>query len=241
MRLNKPLFYLTGILTFISLVLYVVFSLKIKTDFWSNLFCGIFASGLFAWIVAIISYLNERRKTLEKFYSYAFKILKNFIIYKADNTIEQKYESLKEIVKFDYLEFDNVYSDISFIFFNKKNFENYIAGVIYKKILEQRKFLDKKYNKIKWHYVGETLNVPPILESFKEIDKAFFEIDEKDIKMDDNSVCKETAFYPYFTTELNNELNGRYYEIMHPMISMKEKIKKCKNKRLHKEEQTDAD
>ena len=241
MRLNKSLFYFTGMITAISLLLYIVFTTKFKNEFWSNLFCGIFSSGFFAWIVSIIGYLNERKKTLEKFCIYVRKIRDNFSLYNVDATIEQKVKTVNEMAKYDYLEFDNAYADISFIFFNKRFYEKYIAGTIYKMIIEKREILKKNANKIKVYSGESSVNNPPIQDALKEIEESFYKIEVEDIKDASGSTCRRTSIYPYFAISLTQEINGGYYKIMYPMQWIKSIIENYKSRIFHKEEQHNAD
>ena len=72
MRVNKISVYITAPITILSLAAAIVLH-NLDFEFATNILIGIFASGLLAFILAIIGYFVERRKVLERFYTYVLR------------------------------------------------------------------------------------------------------------------------------------------------------------------------
>lgn len=79
MGIYKRTIIITGILTVISfsacLVLHYMYMSR-EAEFWCNITLGILGSSLLTLISSIIGYKVERKRILEKFYFYTYKILK---------------------------------------------------------------------------------------------------------------------------------------------------------------------
>lgn len=147
MRINKYSIYFTSGITIIALIAAIVFNCYNFT-FCANLFSGIFASGLLALILTVIGYFVERKRTLEKFYSYAQKAVKNFNSYENDGDLERTIDTILQMDSFDYIELGNAYTDISFLF-NNKDKRDYIYYSIYNVITELGNLIRKKASRFK--------------------------------------------------------------------------------------------
>ncbi len=72
MKNNKQIIWISAIISLLSLVISIsnwnvsIFDFK-DSDYWSNLFLGIFTSGLMTCIVSLINYKNETRKYINEF------------------------------------------------------------------------------------------------------------------------------------------------------------------------------
>lgn len=94
-----------------SILIAVIFN-KICIEFWSNIFIGIFSSGLLALIFSIINYRTERKKTLEEFYTNVKKVLCNFGKYQYGDDPIYAMEAILKMNEFDYTALDFSYGNI---------------------------------------------------------------------------------------------------------------------------------
>ncbi len=216
MKNNKQAIWITTIISIFSLIISVsnwhisLFNFK-NADYWSNLFLGIFTSGLLTLMISIINYRNEKRKTLEKFYVNTMKVIKNiyfYIAHKTNDNIDYTIDLILEISKFDYTELDNAYGDISFMFNNKKN-TKYIFEDIYNPICEFKNlisFCSFHFNEYK---SNTSKNKKAIQMYLNKIDNLIFTAK----KNQTTSKCSNNIANAIFS-----ELEGRYYNIMYPHI-----------------------
>lgn len=231
MRTNKFAILFIGPLTFISLATAILFYINRYTfeafEFIANIFSGIFASGLLALALAIIGYLEDRRKTLGKFYTYAQKAVLNFNRYENDNDIEQIIDIILLMDEFDYAELGNAYEDISFLIYNQK-LRDYIYHSIYGPIINLANLIRKnsyyfKLYKKQLAKDGQHAKLESIIKKFiDEIDSAIMSRTIREIPNDDGTVfripCSENKIVP----TLRKELGGKYYSIMYPCKKGKE-------------------
>ena len=225
MRTNKYAILVVGLLTPISLIASIVFYANSYIfeafEFVANLFSGIFASGLLAFILAVIGYFEDRRKTLEKFYTYAQKAVSNINKYEKSDDIEQTINTILLMNEFDYTELDNAYADISFLIHDKKQ-RDYIFNSIYAPISDLSdliceksyyfKLYKKRLAKDRQHTGGES-RMKRLIE---EIDGAIMSRTIQEIPNDDGTVFSIPCSDNKIVTTLRKELRGKYYDIMYP-------------------------
>lgn len=214
MRTNKRSILWTSILSIISLCVSIL-SHYYECEYVSNLFAGIFASGVLAFLIAIINYHTERQRTLEKFYSYASKATSNYNRFENEGNLERSIDSVLQMNQFDYMELDNAYGDIDFIFHNKENRE-YIYESIYEPTITLRKLINDKcfhFNEYRKAVNGNK----QVMQSFlSEIDHAIMSRIEQEITNDDGTSTKICYCHNKIVKDLKSELTGRYYKIMYP-------------------------
>ena len=104
MRVNKISVYITAPITILSLAAAIVLH-NLDFEFATNILIGIFASGLLAFILAIIGYFVERRKVLERFYTYVQKSASNFNRFENNGDLEQSISSILFMNQFDFMFF----------------------------------------------------------------------------------------------------------------------------------------
>ena len=233
MRTNKFAILLVGPLTLISLVAAIVFYIISRYtfeafEFVANVFSGIFASGLLAFILAGIGYFEERRKTLEKFYTYAQKAVSNFNRYEEDNdNIEQAIDIILLINEFDYTELDNAYGDISFLIHNKKR-HDYIFDSIYGPItdladlIREKSYHFKLYKKCLAKDRQHTRGEGTMKMFIDEIDRAIMGRTIQDVPNDGGTAFRIPCSEKKIVFTLREELGGKYYDIMYPWKKEKE-------------------
>ena len=225
MRTNKFAILLVGPLTLISLIASIVLYVNRQAfesfEFVANLFSGVFASGLLALILAGIGYFEDRRKTLEKFYTYAQKAVSNFNRYEKSDNIEQTINTILLMNEFDYTELNNAYADISFLIHDKK-LHDYIFNSIYAPISELSdliceksyhfKLYKKQLAKDRQHTRGEGA----MKKFIEEIDNAIMSRTVHEIPNDDGTVFEMLCTENKVVFTLRKELRGKYYDIMYP-------------------------
>lgn len=217
MRTNKPAIIWSAILSAVSLAVSIItYSVDfMKCEYISTLFSGVFASGILALLIAIINYRSERRKTLEKFYSYARKAAVNFNKFEYGSNIERSMDSVLQINQFDYVELDNAYGDIEFIFKDKAK-RKYIYDKIYKPILDCRNLITEKtfhFMEFKKSTNGNRRVMQMFLDEIAEV-----LLIQKEQKMFDvpgySSLIKTVQ--SRLSAQIMDELNGEFYKIMYP-------------------------
>ena len=104
MRVNKISICVTTLITISSLAIAIALN-YFCFEFVANTLIGVFASGFLALILAIIGYFVERRKTLERFYTYAQKSASNFNRFENGGDLERSINSVLAMGQFDYGEF----------------------------------------------------------------------------------------------------------------------------------------
>ena len=142
MRTNKPAIIWSTIISVVALICSLVLQ-YFGLEYAANLLAGIFASGVLTIMISIINYRTERRKTLEQFYSYAKKAANNYNRFENDGDLERSIDSVLAMNDFDYIELDNAYGDMSFLFHDKKT-RKYIFEKIYEPTLVLRKLISEK-------------------------------------------------------------------------------------------------
>lgn len=218
MRINKSAILWTCMLSASSLILSIVSNFcSCANSYLENLFIGVFASSILALLIAIINYRAERKKTLEKFYFYANKAIANFNRFENNGNLERSINSVLQMNQFDYIELDNAYGDISFIFYDKKN-RKYIYDKIYKPILDCRNLIAEKSFHF-MEYKKATNGNSRAMQIFVN-DIADILLIQKEQKMF-NSYGVSTVIktiHSKLSSQLHAELTGRYYKIMYPHI-----------------------
>lgn len=214
MRTNKPAIIWSTIVTIAALIcsLYLHY---FSFEYWSNLFAGIFASGVLTIMISIINYRTERRKTLEQFYSYAKKAANNYNRFENDGDLERSINSILSMNDFDYIELDNAYGDMSFLFHDKKT-RKYIFEKIYEPTLVLRRLIRKKCFHFKEYRKALNGNSRVMRIFVNEVAEAIMEYKEMtSVNEHGVSMVMKTS-HNKVVEQLLEELNGRYYEIMYP-------------------------
>ena len=219
MKINKIAIFCTGGITIIGLCGAIYMQVH-SCFFISNLFAGVFTSGLLTLLMSIIGYFVERRKTLEKFYTYATKAASNFNLFEDEGDLDRSIDSILQMNQFDYVELDNAYGDMDFIFGNKRS-RKYIFDKIYLPILNARNTVTEKCFHFKEYKKATHGNSRVMRDFISEISKILMScteqksINEYGVSM----VIKST--HNKFVEDLHRELNGEYYKITYPYRSKK--------------------
>ena len=221
MKIYKRSIYVTGGLTIItfagSLFLHYIVSSK-EAEFWCNILLGIFSGSILTLITSIIGYRAERRRSLEKFYYYTNKLLKQINQYQLDMTLEEKIDFLLEYADSDKIEWDSCLGDIDF--FRKDNF-TYIFHSIYEPLLILQTAVQKHDWHFKWYKDGTAKNDNVMEDFLAEIEPLILDKKEDHIsgEFDESSVTKKdiviTSVSNRIVEKINTELHGKYYKLMY--------------------------
>ena len=214
MRTNKPAIIWSTIISVVALICSLVLQ-YFGLEYAANLLAGIFASGVLTIMISIINYRTERRKTLEQFYSYAKKAANNYNRFENDGDLERSIDSVLAMNDFDYIELDNAYGDMSFLFHDKKT-RKYIFEKIYEPTLVLRKLISEKCFHFREYRKAFSGNSRVMRIFVDEVAVAIMSQQEM------TSVNEHGVSIVMKTTnnkaveQLLEELDGHYYKIMYP-------------------------
>lgn len=214
MRINKYSIIWASTISAVSLGISIMLQCN-GLVYVSNLSAGIFASGFLALLIAIISYRTERKRTLERFYSYSIKALWNFNRFENNGDLERSIDSVLTMCQFDYTELGVAYRDIDFIFKNKKNRE-YISKTIYYPIITLKTLIVNKSEDFRRYRNSVNGNTAVMKIFITEIDTAIMYRTEREILDDDGTIMKLCSCKNQIFETLHRELNGTFLKIMYP-------------------------
>ena len=219
MRTNKIAIKYSSVISVTALVLSIVLYSK-GYDYASNLLVGVFASGVLTLLISLINYSTERRRTLEKFYSYALKAASNFNRFENDNSLERTIDIVLQMNQFDYIELDNSFGDIDFFFNNKKNRE-FIYENIYEPTVNLRRIINEKcfhFNEYRKAVNGNSL----VMQRFvKEIDSFIMSRSEDELTLEDGTTTIVVTCYNKIVKGILDNVNGRFYKMIYPNIKIR--------------------
>ncbi len=214
MRTNKYVIIVALPLTILSLVAASLFY-SFGIEFASNVFLGIFGSALLTLLVSIVNYLTERRKTLEAFWSYGHKAIRNLNRYSADDDLDRAIDVFLQMNEFDFQPFDDAFGDICFLINNKKQ-RSEIGNRIYSPIMEIRNTLVNCC----WHFAEYKEAIHGnrrVMEHYvASIDRLLIKRESSIYKQEDGSEIKVQSSEPYKVDQLLSEFNTYFYAIMYP-------------------------
>lgn len=214
MRTNKPAIIWSTIISVVALICSLILQ-YFGFEYGSNLLAGIFASGVLTIMISIINYRTERRKTLEQFYSYTKKAANNYNRFENEGDLERSIDSILAMNEFDYIELDNAYGDMCFLFHDKKT-RKYIFEKIYEPTLMLRRLICEKCFHFKEYRKALHGNSRVMRLFVDEVAEAIMECKEiTSVNEHGVSMVMKTS-HNKVVEQLLEELNGRYYEIMYP-------------------------
>lgn len=214
MRQNKITILAIAPVTLAALLLAWIFD-YLGIAFWCNVCLGIFGSGLLTVAVSIINYQTERRRTLEAFWSYGHKAIRNLNRYSAGDDLDAKIDTLLQMKDFDYQPFDDAYGDICFFFHNKK-LRKEIADRIYAPIQEVRDAINARGYDFSEYKKIVNGNRRVMADFVSEIDKLLIERKEYRYQRENEEDLTVHFTDTYKVHQLRVEFNDYYYWIMYP-------------------------
>lgn len=235
MKVYRNSIIVTGIISLITICLTFILHGIEELSVYYNIVIGIFGGAVVTFITSIIGYKVAKLETLETFYLYARRYVKEFNRLDKGASIKHKIDYFINYMNKDLPDLGIAYRDICFLFdFCNKN-KLYIYNNIYLPIIT----LDKKINYHYWHFVshkdGSEENIEVMSKFVEEIEDLIIEKKVREIKIvnsegeEQNTTCTQTN--NKFTESIRKELSGRYYKIMYG--------KKIYNEMLEKEKDQD--
>jgi hypothetical protein len=214
MRTNKAAVIWSCVISVVALICSLILHFQ-DLEYWSNLSAGIFASGVLTIMISIINYVMERRRTLEQFYSYAKKAAYMYNRFEGEGDLERSIDSILAINDFDYIELDDAYGDMCFLFRDKKT-RSYIYKNIYEPTLVLRQLIAEKCFHFKEYRKVVNGNSRVMRIFVNEVAEAMMEHEEmKSVNEYGVSVVIKSSRNKV-VEQLLEELDGPYYEIMYP-------------------------
>lgn len=221
MKTRKYILLLTVFVCLIAIANAMLFQCVGK-EFEANLLIGVFSSSFLTMLISIIEYANERKETMERFYSATIKVLHVINQYRTDLQPGIAIDKVLAIINYDYSDLDTAFGALSFLFKDKKT-RDYINTKIYNPILQFREELIEVDHHLSLYEDGVSKNEKVVREQIDRVTNLLMDISESNIKLADDAV----VHYSFVRNELYNsiekELNGHYWEIMY--LTRKDKQK----------------
>ena len=221
MKQNKWAIIVVSPITVVALLLAWIFD-KNEYGFWSNVFLGVFGSGLLTTMVAVINYITERRTALETFWTQGHKAARNFNRYPLDGTDNEKADAVLLMNEFDFQSFGDAYAAIDFLFGNKKARKR-IYSELYSPIRDighKLALYAAKISRLR-RYAPE--NVAVLQSYIKELDEIFIEEYTGKYAYQDSATLTVTNRCNKLTDMCYDRFSGFYWKIMYPLKKQEEK------------------
>lgn len=235
MRLYKKLTYFSGVVSAISFVvclfLHYNFSCN-ESEFWVNVCLALFGSALLTTLSSIVSYFQERRSTLEGFSYHCKQILHILNKYQESMSLEEKMRFYLDYHDFDKTSFDVDYGNIDFFLERVTKDREYIYQKIYLPILNFNKAVNRHVWHFRWYFDGSGKNIS-VMEIFvNQLEHYLIYQEESELPATDvqhgNTLEEMISTESRLVSEISNQLNTRYYDILYLKKKHKLKIKEPK-------------
>lgn len=192
-----------------------------ETEFWINVCLGIFGSAFLTALTAILSYWNEKIKTLENFAYHTLQLLNMANKYQEHMTLEEKIRLFLDYSEFNKIAWDADFGNIDFFFERVTQNRQYIYNSIYKPILDFNRAVENHVWHFRWHLDGSGKNDAVMQRFVSELQDYLIVIDEQDIPKEYDENGNVTSFFhqktsrPKLVSDVHKELVGHYYEVMY--------------------------
>lgn len=209
------------LVTFMASIILYYFCNFNGVYFWVDVSLGIFGGALLTTLTAMISYFHERRKTLENFAYHTRQILSYLSKYQEDMALEDKLKFFLDYIVMDKSAWDSDYGNMDFLLEKLTKARKYIYNSIYQPILQFnqavscysfnfRYYLNKsRYNSAAMEVFVSKLEEYLIRRTAKNVPKGY------DNAGKPKEFCKIVFLEPKLVLEIQEQLNGRYFEIMY--------------------------
>lgn len=239
MRLHKRLVWICAGLTLISLIVSVILNYIQSNDefgFWINVCLAIFGSAFLASLTAILSYLHERRRTLEEFLYHSDKLLRKLSKYQDNLSIEQKMEFFLEYDEMDKSLWDSAFGNIDFIFNRFQNDQEWIYEKIYQPLNQFSQAVSERERHFRFYRSGMVRNLSVMKVFVQELETFLLECKELNdaVKLDEAEEmesCKLITTETKLVRDILEHLYGKYFSIMYGRHAVKD----AKSKEQHLE------
>ena len=179
-------------------------------SFWSNALLGVFGSSFLSFLIAVINYVNERKRTLENFLLDGSKVRTLYNKYPLNGNDEEKARLILQMAEFDYTSLDNAYGGVSFLI-RHHYWQEKIWNEVYEPICRVRKAIAKCAKEIQRFSLLQNMDSATLSSCISEVDKVItkttiYNVDGISMPEISNSIVEE----------LDNKLNGFFYDLLYP-------------------------
>lgn len=214
MRIYRNSIIITGLLSIFSIGFAAILNFVTSADaFWCNALLGLFGSGVLTLITSIIGYCVERRRTFEGFSYSTRAILKNINKYQLNWNLDTKVDFFINYHENFSSEWDKYYGDFCFLADKGNASRKYIYDSIYTPIKRTTDLVGSHIWHFRWHQDGSGRNDVVIGKMVKEVEDTFMTVIIE--KPDPESEFTMTETRNRLVNDVQNELNGYYYDLMY--------------------------
>ncbi len=225
MRVYKRMTIISAIIAvcslLIAIILHYLFASSREIDFWIDVSLGLFSGAILTVLTSVISYLHERRRTLESFANHTRSILSYLNKYQENMSLTQKIEFYLDYYDLDKSDWDMDIGNMNFFFERITGHFKYIYNNIYKPIFDFDKHVANHVWHFRWYLDGSGKNDAVMEDFLSELQDYLLEKSETDIptEYDENgkvvNVCHCSYIKSKLVDEIQEKLNGYYFEIMY--------------------------
>ena len=190
-------------------------------ELWVNILLAIFGSAVLSALTGLLSYLYERRKTMESFVYHTRQILSYLNKYQTSMTLDEKIKFFIGYCEFDKSAWDADYGNMDFFFEKRNKNREYIFNNIYQPILQFSNAVSNHLWHFRWYLDGSGRNEKVMTNFIGELEAYLISHSEVDVPTEYNengdaiSFCKISSTEPKLVLDIKKELNGHYYDIMY--------------------------
>lgn len=213
MQLKKYIIILTATICVVSLVFVAVYQ-RCGKAFVADILIGIFSSSFLAFLVSILEYANERRETMEKFYSAALEAIHVINQYRVDYDLDVAIDRVLLIKNYDYSDLDNAYGALKFLFRDKRT-KKYIFEKIYDPICQLHNELVEPCHHLSLYKDGVTKNKEVAKANVEKATELLTYTDEIQVECGDGVVMQCNYVQNKLYNPIHEELEGHYRDIMY--------------------------
>lgn len=219
MQVYRSSTIITAILTLLSFSFSLFLNFFTKADpFWCNTCLGVFGSSLLTFLISIIGYRFERRKTFEAFSIETKEILHNLNKYQVSWNLEEKVDYFLNYHDIRKVDWDMHYGEFAFLFdFRQKN-KAYIYQKIYLPILQVNQAINMHIWHFRWYKDGTGRNDIVISKFIEEIESLIMEVVSEELPVSETDAEQKMIMRSTknkIVCDVSNELNGKYYSLMY--------------------------
>ena len=209
------------LVTFMASIILYYFCNFNGVYFWVDVSLGIFGGALLTTLTAMISYFHERRKTLESFAYHTRQILSYLSKYHENMALENKLKFFLGYIDMDKSAWDSDYGNMDFLFEIFAKNRKYIYNNIYQPMLQFNQTVSNYSFNFRYYLNRSGYNAEAMEDFVSELEKYLIRRTEQNVPKEyDNAgkpkeFCKIVSVEPKLVLEIQEHLNGPYFEILY--------------------------
>lgn len=190
-------------------------------EIWVNILLAIFGSAVLSALTGWLSYLHERRKTLESFMYHTRQIVFYLNKFQTKMTLEEKLKFFVDYCELDKSAWDADLGNMDFFFERINKNREYIYQKIYQPICQFNSAASMHLWHFRWYLDGSGRNDIVMTKFVAELEDYLIshEVERVPTEYDENG--NATSFFemvtegPKLVMNVKKELSGHYYDIMY--------------------------